>query len=150
LVDAGNTVLVVEHNLDVIKTADWIIDLGPEGGAGGGEIAAGGTPGDICRGQCAAGSGRNGEPPSHRGNGPKPSHTAIAVAPILDGHAGRPAKRSKSTSSERRAKSPAVFGEQTIRVRGARQHNLKGVDIDIPRDQMTVCCGLSGSGKSSL
>ena len=46
-VDAGNTVLVVEHNLDVIKTADWIIDLGPEGGAGGGRIVAAGTPEEI-------------------------------------------------------------------------------------------------------
>src|SRR5262249_1314476 len=46
-VDAGNTVLVVEHNLDVIKTADWIIDLGPDGGAGGGEIVAVGTPEEI-------------------------------------------------------------------------------------------------------
>jgi excinuclease ABC subunit A len=44
LVDHGNTVLVIEHNLDVIKVADWIIDLGPEGGAGGGEILFQGTP----------------------------------------------------------------------------------------------------------
>jgi excinuclease ABC subunit A len=44
LVDRGNTVLVIEHNLDVIKTADWIIDLGPEGGTRGGEIVAAGTP----------------------------------------------------------------------------------------------------------
>ena len=47
LVDRGNTVVVIEHNLDVIKTADWIIDLGPEGGDGGGEIVAVGTPEDI-------------------------------------------------------------------------------------------------------
>ena len=45
--DAGNTLLVIEHNLDVIKTADWIIDLGPEGGAGGGKIVAEGPPGKI-------------------------------------------------------------------------------------------------------
>jgi excinuclease ABC subunit A len=44
LVDAGNTVLVIEHNLDVIKTADWIVDLGPEGGSGGGRIVAEGAP----------------------------------------------------------------------------------------------------------
>jgi excinuclease ABC subunit A len=58
LVDAGNTVVVVEHNLDVIKTADWIIDLGPEGGEAGGEIIAQGSPEAVARversytGQC--------------------------------------------------------------------------------------------------
>jgi excinuclease ABC subunit A len=49
LTDAGNTVIVIEHNLDVIKTADWIVDLGPEGGSGGGEIVASGTPEEICK-----------------------------------------------------------------------------------------------------
>ena len=47
LVDQGNTVVVIEHNLEVIKTADWILDLGPEGGDGGGRIVAEGTPEDI-------------------------------------------------------------------------------------------------------
>ena len=47
LTDAGNSVIVIEHNLDVIKTADWIIDLGPEGGADGGSIVAQGTPEDV-------------------------------------------------------------------------------------------------------
>jgi excinuclease ABC subunit A len=49
LVDRGNTVLVIEHNLDVIKTADWIIDLGPEGGDDGGRIIATGTPEQVAR-----------------------------------------------------------------------------------------------------
>lgn len=47
--DHGNTVVVIEHNLDVIKTADWIVDLGPEGGSGGGEIIAAGTPEDVSK-----------------------------------------------------------------------------------------------------
>ena len=49
LADAGNTVIVIEHNLDVIKTADWIIDLGPEGGAAGGQIIAEGTPEQVAQ-----------------------------------------------------------------------------------------------------
>jgi excinuclease ABC subunit A len=49
LVDQGNTVIVIEHNLEVVKTADWIIDLGPEGGDAGGEIVAAGPPEDIVR-----------------------------------------------------------------------------------------------------
>jgi excinuclease ABC subunit A len=47
--DQGNTIVVIEHNLDVIKTADWIIDLGPEGGSGGGQLVAAGTPEEIAR-----------------------------------------------------------------------------------------------------
>jgi excinuclease ABC subunit A len=49
LVDRGNTVVVIEHNLDVIKTSDWIIDLGPEGGEGGGEVVVAGTPAEVAR-----------------------------------------------------------------------------------------------------
>jgi excinuclease ABC subunit A len=45
--DAGNTIVVIEHNLDVIKTADWLIDMGPEGGAGGGQVVGTGTPEEL-------------------------------------------------------------------------------------------------------
>jgi excinuclease ABC subunit A len=64
LVDAGNSVVVIEHNLDVIKTADWIIDLGPEGGPDGGEIVACGTPEEICKN--------------------KASHTGRSLTPVLN------------------------------------------------------------------
>jgi excinuclease ABC subunit A len=47
--DAGNTIVVIEHNLDVIKTADWLVDLGPEGGSGGGKIIAQGTPEQVAK-----------------------------------------------------------------------------------------------------
>src|SRR5207244_6281312 len=65
LVDAGNTVLVIEHNLDVIKQADWVIDLGPEGGDAGGELIAAGTPEDVARGdECYTGRMRRGVRPA--------------------------------------------------------------------------------------
>jgi excinuclease ABC subunit A len=67
--DHGNTVVVIEHNLDVIKTADWIIDLGPEGGGGGGRIIAAGTPDEIAK--IAA------------------SHTGRYLRPVLDANAAR-------------------------------------------------------------
>ena len=57
LVDQGNTVVVIEHNLEVIKTADWILDLGPEGGDGGGRIVAEGTPEDIAANRTATPAG---------------------------------------------------------------------------------------------
>ncbi|MDZ4780754.1 MAG: excinuclease ABC subunit UvrA, partial [Planctomycetia bacterium] len=123
-VEQGNTVLVVEHNLDVIKTADWIIDLGPEGGGGGGRIIAAGTPEEV-----AAVSG---------------SHTGAALGKLFK-QVGQPHTAGKS--AKKRPRQPLA---KCIRVKGARQHNLKGIDVEIPRDQMTVCCGRSGSGKSSL
>ncbi|MBX7165168.1 MAG: excinuclease ABC subunit UvrA [Pirellulales bacterium] len=127
-VEAGNTVLVVEHNLDVIKTADWVIDLGPEGGAGGGEIIATGTPEQVS--EVTA------------------SHTGRALAPLLGRKAAGAAKPATPKASAKATPPPEPT--KAIVVQGARQHNLKGVDVEIPRDAMTVCCGLSGSGKSSL
>ena len=137
LVDAGNTVLVVEHNLDVVKRADHCIDLGPEGGAGGGRVVATGTPERLARARGSA--------------------TGKALAPLL---AARPApavarRRRRSSSDDRLALERAAAasidpGPPSIAVRGASQHNLRHVDADIPRGAITVCCGPSGSGKTSL
>ncbi len=126
-VDAGNTVLIVEHNLDVVKTADWIIDLGPEGGHAGGQLIAVGTPTQIAADER--------------------SHTGRALKAHLD--AGTMQANGKGPTPARQ-RSRIVPQAKAIKVRGARQHNLKGIDVEIPRDQMTVCCGMSGSGKSSL
>ncbi|MFT7631477.1 MAG: excinuclease ABC subunit A, partial [Mariniblastus sp.] len=121
-VDAGNTVLVVEHNLDVIKTADWIIDIGPEGGSGGGLVVCAGTPEEVA--DCEE---------SYTGKALK---KAMGPRPVIQ-------KPSKEAS-----KGPVLAS--TIKVRGAEQHSLRSVDVDIARDKMTVFCGPSGSGKSSL
>ncbi len=130
---AGNTVVVIEHNLDVVKTADWVIDLGPEGGADGGRIVAEGPPEAVA--QVAE------------------SYTGQALRKVLD-VGTRPNGKATSRQSGRKVRSRArrasSEGMRAIEVRGARQHNLKGVDLDIPRDQMTVCSGPSGSGKTSL
>jgi len=125
----GNTVVVIEHNLDVVKTADWLIDMGPEGGAGGGLVVAEGTPEHVA----ATPGSHTGEALKRVLEGPRPA--------AADGKAnGKPAKKRKSSEE----------GLAAISVRGARQHNLKGVDVDIPRHKMTVCSGPSGSGKSSF
>jgi excinuclease ABC subunit A len=123
-VEAGNTVLVVEHNLDVIKTADWLVDLGPEGGSGGGRLVACGTPEEVMK--------------------VAESHTGRALKAILE------AKPQATNTAKKDGKKRAVVQATMIKVQGARQHNLKSVDVEIPRDKMTVCCGPSGSGKSSL
>ncbi len=124
-VDEGNTVLVIEHNLDVIKTADWVIDLGPDGGSGGGEVVVAGTPEQVAK--CRA------------------SSTGQVLANVLKPQLTKVnGKKAKPQSSARHARI------ENIRVEGARQHNLKDVTVNIPRERMTVCSGPSGSGKSSL
>jgi excinuclease ABC subunit A len=127
-VDAGNTVLVVEHNLDVIKTADWIVDLGPEGGAGGGRIVAQGTPEQVAA--CPE------------------SFTGRALARVLKGELAPAVERARR--KKERGRASAKLQATHIELQGARQHNLRNVDLKLPRDRMSVFCGPSGSGKSSL
>jgi excinuclease ABC subunit A len=125
--DAGNTVVVIEHNLDVIKTADWIIDLGPEGGSGGGEVVCVGTPETVA--DCER------------------SYTGQALRPILQPQRKRGARNGKRTKAKRNGGSPAL---QSLVVQGAQQHNLRNLTVEMPRERMTVFSGPSGSGKSSL
>ena len=136
-VENGNTVLVVEHSVDVIKTADWVIDVGPEGGSGGGTIVCAGTPEAVA---------------AH-----PDSHTGTALAPVLGvsrvrvrgskaGAADEDAQRWQKDSS----RLSSLNSPRSVTVRGAAQHNLQNIDIEIPRDKMNVFCGPSGSGKTSL
>lgn len=130
LVDRGNTVLVIEHNMDVVKTADWILDLGPEGGIGGGRIVAQGTPEKVAK---------------------MDTPTGAALKEMLDRDKSR--NSTKSRQSPRVKETPSRYEADLVTeiiVRGAEQNNLKHLDLNIPRGKMTICTGPSGSGKSSL
>ena len=83
LVDLGNTVVVIEHNLDVIKTADWVIDLGPEAGDEGGYVVAAGTPEDVVAHAGGSAASRIGEERRTTGRSACSSYTAEALAPVL-------------------------------------------------------------------
>ena len=120
----GNSVVVVEHNLEVIKTADHVIDMGPEGGAAGGLIVAEGTPEVLA---------------AHR-----ESHTGQALKTVLS------KRETASVTSSRRRLQLNGRPIKHIDVVGARMHNLRDIDLRVPRDKMTVVSGVSGSGKSSL
>ncbi|MDA7950353.1 MAG: excinuclease ABC subunit UvrA [Pirellulaceae bacterium] len=126
LVEKGNTVLVIEHNLDVIRNSDWIIDIGPEGGDAGGEVIATGAPRELAK--------KRGTP------------TADLLNDYYHGNA--------LSKKEKEATLPADEfvgkNKEFIEVRQAEQHNLKKIDVRVPRDQMSVFCGPSGSGKTSL
>jgi excinuclease ABC subunit A len=133
LLAAGHSLLVIEHNLDVVRAADWIIDLGPEGGDRGGEIVCAGTPQDV-----------KSEARSYTGQALKAYEQALASeadpAAALVGVA-EPATR--YTRRNGRARDAVV-------IHNAREHNLKSIDVEIPRQGFTVITGVSGSGKSTL
>jgi excinuclease ABC subunit A len=125
LMAAGHSLVVIEHNLDVIRAADWVIDLGPEGGDAGGEVVVAGTPATVMA--CTA---------SHTGKALREYERTLNVPPAVPS----PPVLEGSTPRAGRA----------ICVRNAREHNLKGIDVDIPRGKFTVITGVSGSGKSTL
>ena len=125
LLDAGHALVVIEHNLDVLLAADWLIDLGPEGGEAGGEVVASGTPEAVMRVEA-----------SHTGRAMRDYRAALAAV-------GLP-KAAEAAAKYRAVPTPAIS------IRHAREHNLKNVSLEIPRDKFTVITGLSGSGKSTL
>lgn len=127
LLEEGHSLIVVEHNLDVISNADWIIDLGPEGGEAGGSVIGVGTVSKIRK--------------------LKKSHTGQSLTEYEN--AIDEFTRAKE-SLDKVADDSGVYTGDSISVVSAREHNLKNIDIQIPRDKYTVITGLSGSGKSTL
>ena len=168
LIAAGDSVVVIEHHLDVIGAADWIIDLGPEGGDGGGEIVCEGPPAAVAD-----------DPRSHTGRelrahltqweGGEGAEEHIAEGgardpdPDVRGDSAPPLPRTDSGTSSgtgaiggssgaevREAPAPAYAAAESIEIRRARDHNLKDIDVRLPRDRFTAITGVSGSGKSTL
>ncbi len=131
LLAAGHSLVIIEHNLDVIEASDWVIDLGPEGGEGGGALIAAGPPASLI--DC---------PDSHTGQALAEYRAQLAAA------------RSGATATAI-AETPADYAARRsdpgrIEIRHAREHNLQNVDISLPRDAFTVITGVSGSGKSTV
>ncbi|ANN70824.1 excinuclease ABC subunit UvrA [Bordetella bronchialis] len=171
LLAAGHTLLIIEHNLDVIRAADWLLDLGPEGGDAGGLLVGVGTPADLMK-----------NPASHTGaalrdyesaivpeaaaaatvHGRLAAATAVAEPALAYGDGDgddrgddRLASRDGGDGQARDAGTPLQTAvrrraAQAIEIRNAREHNLKNVNVEIPRDKFTVITGVSGSGKSTL
>nr|WP_244979197.1 excinuclease ABC subunit UvrA [Cupriavidus plantarum] len=144
LLDGGHSLIVIEHNLDVIRAADWLIDLGPEGGDAGGEVVCVGTPEDVKR--CAA--SHTGQALIHYDAALGESGTLAAErAEAADAaNAGNPLQTALQAARARRA----IEGENVVRIVNAHEHNLKALNVDIPHGKFNVITGVSGSGKSTL
>ncbi len=130
LLEEGHSLVVIEHNLDVLSAADWIIDLGPEGGDGGGEIVCAGTPEQV------AAVAR--------------SHTGAALRSYRRASSGIDTSAATTADVDAMPWQKAAQENHAIRIHNAREHNLKNIDIRIPRERFTVITGISGSGKSTV
>ena len=149
LIAAGHSLLIIEHNLDVIAACDWIIDLGPEGGDAGGEIVCAGTVEQVQR--CER---------SYTGRALKDYGKAAGHWPLADSQKDRVTgvKDANFSSEAHNDALASIFlpaadlhsPAPSISIRGAREHNLQNVSVDLPRDKFTVITGVSGSGKSTL
>ncbi len=131
LLDAGHSIIVIEHNLDVIRAADWVIDLGPEGGEAGGELVFAGTAEEIRH-----------HPSSHTGRALADYEVALGLVQRVE--EGRPLQHFVRATRQR------AQAEESIRIVNAREHNLQSLDVSIPRGKFSVITGVSGSGKSTL
>ncbi|WP_442593064.1 excinuclease ABC subunit UvrA [Parapusillimonas sp. JC17] len=131
LLGAGHSLLIIEHNLDVIRAADWLIDLGPEGGDAGGQVVGVGTPEQLMA-----------NPESHTGMA-----LAEYTSAIVYEEKSQQARQLAEPAADYQA---AGAAQHNIEILNAREHNLKGINVSIPRDTFTVITGVSGSGKSTL
>ncbi len=132
LLDAGHSLVIIEHNLDVVRAADWIVDLGPEGGEGGGEVVCVGTPDDV-----------KAHATSHTGKALRDYERSLGLGPHR-------AEEGVPLQQVLRARPPAAVADASIRIVNAREHNLKSLNVNIPRGKFSVVTGVSGSGKSTL
>ncbi|HEV7609093.1 MAG TPA: excinuclease ABC subunit UvrA [Steroidobacteraceae bacterium] len=141
LLKIGHSLLVIEHNLDVMRSADWLIDLGPEGGDAGGQLVAAGTPAQI-----------EANPASHTGRALR-EYEATFVEAVPGWDSREKARGVRDSAGESRAfsrESQPGTTSNSIFVHNAREHNLRNIDVEIPREAFTVVTGVSGSGKSTL
>ncbi|MEY4939480.1 MAG: hypothetical protein RIQ93_1215, partial [Verrucomicrobiota bacterium] len=131
LVDRGHSVVVIEHNPDVLKSADWLIEIGPDAGSEGGRIVAAGTPEEVAAAN---------------------TQTSPFLRAALEEYSGAAGRRFGLLAAEDPApyvtKSTAGLGE--LQILGARENNLKNLSLSIPHRQLNVVTGVSGSGKSTL